>query len=88
MQEVKYPIVSVISFCFLFFVFCFTEIREREPTLKRKFSDVHGNENGVESSNKMVTNENLNGDHKTDDNNSTMEPMLSGPEVSLSFNPT
>lgn len=56
------------------------EIREREPTLKRKFSDVQGNENGVESSNKMVTNENLNGDHKTNDNNSTVEPLLSGPE--------
>mgnify|MGYP000406346215 FL=1 len=78
--------VSVISFC-LFVCFFFSEIREREPTLKRKFSDVHGNENGVESSTKIVTNENLNGDHKTDDNNSTEEPLLSGPEVSLPFNP-
>ena len=41
----------------------------------------------MESSNNVVTSENLIGDHKTDDN-SAVEPLLSGPEVSLSFNPT
>lgn len=80
MLDVKY-LVPLWSF----FVFCVSEIRE--PTLKRKYSDVHGDENGVESSNNVVTSENLIGDHKTDDN-SAVEPLLSGPEVSLSFNPT
>lgn len=80
--------IKCICHKLLFVCLFFSEIREREPTLKRKFSDVHGNENGVESSTKIVTNENLNGDHKTDDDNSTVEPLLSGPEVSLSFNPT
>lgn len=58
-----------------------TEIGQGEPTLKRKFEDNHGNENGVDSPSNLTTDENRNGIN--DHDGSTAGPILPTPEVSL-----
>lgn len=55
--------------------------------MKRKYEDDHGNENGVDSSSDLTTDEDLNGGNDHDSNRSTAAAPLPSQEVSLFFKP-